>query len=414
MADRWLYRHAGSVKGPVSDEQLKQLAAAGQLLVTDLVWPDGGDPRRAVEAQAVLNFAALPRPMEATGAWLGKVAQALATPAGSTGPTPDWMSDVKPPPASAASPAPSAPVPPQAPPVPPVRPSAATAPPSGTTIPLAQPVPPASAGPASRAVLYPPRLLVSGTSSRGRVRDRNEDRYQTLQWSWNDADGTHEVALLVVADGMGGYQAGDEASALAVRTVMSQLGPVIGAATSGRRPDGAALGTALDQALREANRVVFQQAASEARCKGMGATAAVVVIWDGRAYFGHVGDCRIYLHRGSELKQLTEDQTLVARMVALGQLKPEEAVQHEARNEVTQAIGGRATIEPSRGSQELLRGDYLLVACDGLAAHVEKPTIQQVLNRPTVPALHQASQLVNMADEGGGSDNCTVVVAHFA
>ena len=145
----------------------------------------------------------------------------------------------------------------------------------------------------------------------------------------------------------------------------------------------------------------------------MGATAAVVVIWNGRAYLGHVGDCRVYLHRGGELKQLTKDQTLVAKMVALGQLTREEAAEHESRNEVTQAIGKRPTIEPSRANLKLERGDYLVVACDGLAAHVECSTIQQVLSRPTVPPQHLAAQLVQMADDGGGTDNCTVIVAHY-
>src|SRR5262249_53537887 len=114
------------------------------------------------------------------------------------------------------------------------------------------------------------------------------------------------------------------------------------------------------------------------------------------------------------LKQLTEDQTLVGRMVALGKLTPEEAAVHEARSEVLQAVGKRATIEPSRAEQVLARGDYLVAACDGLAAHVETATIRQVRDWPAVPPQHLASQFVTMADEGGGSDNCTVLVAHFA
>jgi len=213
---------------------------------------------------------------------------------------------------------------------------------------------------------------------------------------------------------MGGYQAGDEASSLTARTVANHFGPVVVAAASGRPTDGAAIAAALNQSLHEANRVVHQRANTETRCQEMGATAAIVVIWDGRAYFGHVGDCRVCLHRGSELKQLTEDQTLVAKMVALGKLTPEQAATHEARNEVTQAIGKRQGIEPSRAEQALQRGDFLLVACDGLAAHVEKPTIQQLLSRPAVPVQHLASHFVGMADEGGGTDNCTVVIAHFS
>ena len=104
----------------------------------------------------------------------------------------------------------------------------------------------------------------------------------------------------------------------------------------------------------------------------------------------------------------------MAKMVALGKLTPEQAATHEARNEVTQAIGKRPAIEPSRGEQALQRGDFLLVACDGLAAYVENQTIQQALSRPAVPVQHPATLLVNMADAGGGTDNCTVVIGHFA
>src|SRR5205807_2487552 len=119
---------------------------------------------------------------------------------------------------------------------------------------------------------------------------------------------------------------------------------------------------------------------TDERFKGMGATAALVVIWDGHAYLGHAGDCRVYLYRSGSLNQLTEDQTLVSRMVALGQLSAEEAAQHEKRNEVTQAIGKRPSIEPSRSEVGLLPGDYVVVACDGLAAHVDHPMLQKALN----------------------------------
>jgi protein phosphatase len=167
--------------------------------------------------------------------------------------------------------------------------------------------------------------------------------------------------------------------------------------------------------VAEAFRHLHQQANAETRCNGMGATAAVVVLWDGRAYVSHVGDCRVYVHRGKDMKQMTEDQTLVARMVALGQLTPEEAAQHESRNEVTQAIGKRPTVTPSQVEQiRLERGDYVVVACDGLIAHVEPEALRRVLSESPVPPQHLASLLVGMADEGGGTDNCTVVVAHFA
>jgi protein phosphatase len=321
----------------------------------------------------------------APAAWLGKVAQVLATPSAAPGKTPDWVADV-----DASSSAAST--------VPAVLAAEAGSFRSAPSPPLP----------------FPPRLILGGASSRGIVRERNGDRFRASLWHWNDADATHEVALLIVADGMGGYQAGDEASSLTVRTVAAHLDPVIAAAIAGRVPDGPSLAASLGQAIREANRVVQQHSCKEGRCKGMGATLAAVLVLDGQSYFGHVGDCRVYLCRGTDLKQLTEDQTLVARMVALGQLTPEEAASHEARNEVTQAVGKRPDVTPSAGTQALERGDYLVVACDGLAAHVEGGALRQVLSSPVVPPQHLAGLLVRMADEAGGSDNCTVVVAHLA
>jgi PPM family protein phosphatase len=407
MADGWYYTHAGSPQGPVSHEQLQQLATAGNLSPTDLVWPEGGDPRRAVQAQAVLPVATFRRGTDSSANWLGKVAEALSATPGLSGAKPDWLPDVQQPASQPPTPIVSTSTPPPPPTnVDKTHRSKATASEARTSKAGTVVQPQGSIS----GVPYPPRLLLSGASSRGKVRERNEDRFQTWQWNCNDAEITHEIALLVVADGMGGYQGGEEASRLTVHSVAQHLSPL----TLAGQLDGSLIAAAIDQAISEANRVVLEQANAEPRWKGMGATVAVVVVWDGRAYFGHVGDCRVYLHRGNELKQLTEDQTLVARMVALGQLSAEEAANHESRNEVTQAVGTRPTIKPSRAEQELVRGDYLLVACDGLAAHVDTPVIEQVLNSPAVPPQHLATQFVNMADEGGGSDNCTVVVAYFA
>src|SRR5262249_34622702 len=152
----------------------------------------------------------------------------------------------------------------------------------------------------------------------------------------------------IVADGMGGYQGGERASSLTVRVVVEQLLwlPLRTLTDPESKRTPAALLDAVVGALVEANRVVFEEANVEAHFKGMGATAAVVLIWDGRAVVSHVGDCRVYLHRGDALIQLTKDQTLVGRMVELGQLTPAEAVLHPNRNEVLQAIGKRPSVEP--------------------------------------------------------------------
>jgi len=255
------------------------------------------------------------------------------------------------------------------------------------------------------------RLEVGAASSPGKVRERNEDSFLVQQLAWTSRDVAHEAALLVVADGMGGHQAGDRASRLTVRTVASHLAPLFaeGLADDTGGPDARAWAAAVEQAIKEANRAVLDQAASDLGCKGMGATAAVVLVRGGQALVGHVGDCRVYHQRGGKLVQVTRDQTLVARLVELGQLPPEQALTHPARNEVTQAVGRRADIEPAHYEVELRSGDWLVVACDGLHAHVDAEELEEALAEPGRSARQLARHLVDLADQLGGSDNCTVV-----
>lgn len=273
-----------------------------------------------------------------------------------------------------------------------------------TTIFKTDPVPPSG----------PCRLDIGSASSCGKVRDRNEDSLFVQQVTWITLDQSHEIALIVVADGMGGHAAGDKASRLVIRTMGTVLAPLLNGALNGQFKDSTApeLADTIDYAMQEANRAVYRKAKSDPSCKGMGATAAAVLVWDGQALIGHAGDCRVYHQRGDRLVQITQDHTLVARMVELGQLTPEEAADHPARNQVTQAVGKRAELQPSRHRLELARGDWLVIACDGLYAHVEDRTLREAISRSAHSATRLAGQLVDLANSRGGSDNCTVVTAY--
>jgi PPM family protein phosphatase len=210
---------------------------------------------------------------------------------------------------------------------------------------------------------------------------------------------------------MGGHAGGDQAARLALRTVGTTLAPLLTGALSTQQPDvtRAGLANSIDAAIKEANRVVQQAAAADRRYKGMGATAAVVVIWNGRVVIGHIGDCRVYHHHAARLKQVTRDQTVVNRMVELGQLRAEEAAGHPASNQVLQAVGTRTALEPARYKLKLVTGDWLLVGCDGLHGQVDDGTIQATVSKAPPSAALLASQLVELADQSGGADNCTVV-----
>lgn len=255
------------------------------------------------------------------------------------------------------------------------------------------------------------RLEIAGATHIGRQRDRNEDSFLVQHLTWSDLNQNQQLALLIVADGMGGHCGGEQAAQLALRTIGSILAPQLTSALNmqQREVTRAGLADSIDAAIKRANNVVFQRAATDQRYAGMGATAAVVVIWNGSVLVGHIGDCRIYYHHAGRLTQVTRDQTLVNRLVELGQLTPKEAIGHPASNEVLQAIGTRATIEPARYKLQLEPGDWFLVACDGLHGQVDDPTLEATVTKAPLSAALLAGRLVELADQRGGVDNCTVV-----
>jgi protein phosphatase len=255
------------------------------------------------------------------------------------------------------------------------------------------------------------RLDIGGATSAGRVRDRNEDSYLIQQLSWSNLDQRQEIALVVVADGMGGHNAGERASGLIIQQLGANLAGLLGGALSGqiREVSPASLCGSLLTAIKGANKAVYQKGQSEPGCRGMGATLAVVLIWNGMVVIGHVGDTRVYCLRSGRLSQLTKDQTLVSRMVEKGLLTAEEAARHPSRNEISQAVGRQPEVEPAFYQIQLMLGDWLVVACDGLHAHVDHPALEKHLREAVPSADWLAHRLVEVANQGGGSDNTTVV-----
>lgn len=422
MADRWFYVRDGQVCGPVPAADLTQLAATGALTPQDLVWPEGADRSQAVPVEAALRTAPSAAPKGPD--WLGDV-KAVEQAAPPSGPAPreavpDWLDDVR-----RAE---------QAPPtrvqkafdvqaVPRVEP-ARPAPTPGKARPAGPPAvkPAKPAGPALLSVEgveiiapgRPCRVAVGAATWRGRVMGRNEDRFLVQQLAWSEGDATRQVSLLAVVDGMGDHWAGEEAAGVVVRTVGRALGPALLHALEDedRLRAMPRLIQAIDGALQEANKAVAQRAELGVLFQGMGATAAVVLVWDDVALVRHVGDCRVYVQHGERLRQLTQDQTLAMKLVEMGQLSAKEAATHPSRGEVTQAIGQRAPLELGRAEVTLTRGDCLVVCTDGLYNHVAEAAVEKAINE-SLQATDLADQLVGLAGEGGGGDNCTAVVAFY-
>jgi protein phosphatase len=169
----------------------------------------------------------------------------------------------------------------------------------------------------------------------------------------------------------------------------------------------------LSTLVRAANRAIWEKARNDSSLRGMGTTCTLLMIDDGRAEIAHVGDSRAYLLRDGELTQLTEDHTLVNRMVKEGRLREEEAANHPQRSIITRALGVDADVEVDLEPIELAPGDRLLLNSDGLTSMVGPDRVKQVLLDERDPQA-AADGLVAIANEAGGEDNITVVVIDVA
>jgi protein phosphatase len=226
------------------------------------------------------------------------------------------------------------------------------------------------------------RIEVGAATDIGRVREVNEDSFLV------------EAPLYAVADGMGGHRGGDVASSLAIETVEALF------------RDGE--GTLADQ-VREANRAVHDRSQADTAVSGMGTTLTAVTVEDATVRVAHVGDSRAYLLRAGDLRQLTNDHTLVARMVKAGEISPEEAAVHPHRNVVTRALGTEPTVAVDEDTVPLLDGDRVLLCSDGLTGMVAEEQIRAILEAEPDPQ-RAADRMVKAANRAGGIDNITVVV----
>lgn len=206
------------------------------------------------------------------------------------------------------------------------------------------------------------------------------------------------VGLFVVADGMGGHNAGEVASALAAKTVHDFIA----------RADEANEAT-LSEALCLANDQVLDAAAHNSTYEGMGTTMVAACIRDGAVVFGSVGDSRIYLLKDGALRQLTDDDSWVSRVLPADAIGSDEASRHPMRHVLTKVIGLREDMEPSVGSSPFASGDTLLLCSDGLHGVVNDDAIASALKR-TGSVEEIASDLVESALTAGSTDNITAVV----
>jgi serine/threonine protein phosphatase PrpC len=222
-------------------------------------------------------------------------------------------------------------------------------------------------------------------SDLGRQRQGNEDNYFV------------RAPLFVVADGMGGAQAGEVASEMAVESFEKSL------------PDGPPVGEALAEVIRDANRRIHERSHSDEQFAGMGTTVTAAYVGESDVTVAHVGDSRAYLWRGGELTRLTRDHSLVGELVARGKLTEEQAEAHPQRNVITRALGAEPQVEVDVEVFGARDGDVFLLCSDGLTGMIQEPGAQRVLEG--MSGLEQAGrELIAAANAAGGRDNITVVL----
>lgn len=211
----------------------------------------------------------------------------------------------------------------------------------------------------------------------------------------------HLSNMLIVADGMGGHNAGDLASRYTVESMVDYIEK-----SEERRPI-----PLLSEAIHHANELVMEKAKTDRALEGMGTTVVAATLQEDYLYVANVGDSRLYLI-GDEIEQITRDHSLVEEMIRVGELQRKDAKSHPDRNIITRAIGVRVPVKIDFFDVKLEKGDKILLCSDGLTNMVEDEDILRIVKRSG--SLKEAAQrLITEANKNGGKDNISVVLAEF-
>ena len=243
---------------------------------------------------------------------------------------------------------------------------------------------------------------IAGVTDLGRHRKRNED---AIDWDMR-------LGLAMVADGMGGMQGGDVASATALRSIKSDLRRAL--ADAPRHDDRAHLravrGSLVVELVRRANQAVRQSASRDPRLNGMGTTLVMCLVGKDYLTVAHVGDSRLYRLRERKLQRLTEDHTMVQELVERGEMDPRQAAQSRNRNVITRALGVNADVTVDVAHHDVKAGDLYMLCSDGLTGMASDTDISAVLDGAEEGLEATAKRAIELANSRGGRDNVSVVL----
>jgi serine/threonine protein phosphatase PrpC len=232
----------------------------------------------------------------------------------------------------------------------------------------------------------------------GLARENNEDSVAVDE----------ESRLAILADGMGGYNAGEIASGMATTFIKSELGRWVGQA--GRSANPREVRRAMEICVDNANRSIFNAANSNPQYSGMGTTLVLGVFAEGRLVLGHIGDSRCYRLRGSQLDQITKDHSLLQEQMDAGLITPEQAATSTNKNLVTRALGVEDAVLLEVNEHKVEPGDIYMMCSDGLSDMVDDEGIAKILVQD-VPLEQKVAMLIDAANANGGRDNISVLVA---
>ena len=232
-------------------------------------------------------------------------------------------------------------------------------------------------------------MISLGISKTGLVRQRNEDRFYA------------QGPLLIVADGMGGYTGGEYASTMVVDTIAEVVNEATEMSTE-----------VLENAILQANRMVYEKSQSYKELEGMGTTAVVAYVQEDILYWAHVGDSRLYIYGSEGLLRMTKDHSMVQQLVEAGTITEEEVIHHPKRNMLTRAIGVYETVEVDTGVVEVHQNDRILLCSDGLSGYIEESKIELVLSEENNES-RALEDLVHLVYDAGARDNVTIVLGRI-
>ncbi|MFO7324997.1 MAG: Stp1/IreP family PP2C-type Ser/Thr phosphatase [Pseudomonadota bacterium] len=248
------------------------------------------------------------------------------------------------------------------------------------------------------------KLHCVGQTDTGRVREHNEDMIAV------DSD----IGLAVLADGMGGYNAGEVASGIAVKTVVNLVREALQMQDLSVPDPHTGLSRPmiiLRDAIQRANKIIYQTARTQTQCQGMGTTVVAALFYDNRITVAHVGDSRLYRIRGNEIEQVTLDHSLLQELVDRGFYSPEEAQRASNKNYVTRALGVETQVEVEMQELPVHKGDIYLMCSDGLSDMIGDDDMVVTVNTFGTNLYSVGQHLIQLANDNGGKDNISVVLA---